>query len=294
MAETRTLQGPPGAATLYPKAAFGTFARPLLRRIPVVGGGAPRELPALTLALDVQLDAAHLAEYDRVCGFMVRDTLPATYLHNVAFPLAMALMTDGAFPFGVIGLVHVANRIEQRRPVTVGERPSLRVRAVDLRDHPAGRQFDVVAEAEIDGQLVWTDTSTYLSRGGGSGREDRPKDQRPAPPEPEAIWSVPGDIGRKFAGVSGDRNPIHLHALSAKLFGMPAAIAHGMWLKARCLAALEPELPQAYTVEVRFKKPVVLPAKVGFSTSRDAEGIAFAVHGVRKPVPHLEGRVTFG
>ncbi len=39
-----------------------------------------------------------------------------------------------------------------------------------------------------------------------------------------------------------------------------------MWLKARVLAALQPELPERFTAEVRFKRPVLLPARVAFST----------------------------
>ena len=194
----RTLDSAPGAATLYPRAAFGTFARPLLRKVPLVGGSTPKTLPELTLGLDdVALDAGHVADYARVCGFDLRDTLPASYLHVLGFPLAMSLMTDGAFPFGVIGLVHVANRIEHLRPVALGETPSFRVHAEDLRDHPKGRQFDVVAVATVAGERVWEGRSTYLRVGGGSGRR-RPRPRtttRPTSaadrPAPEAIWADP-------------------------------------------------------------------------------------------------------
>ena len=95
-----------------------------------------------------------------------------------------------------------------------------------------------------------------------------------------AEWRLPDDLGRRYAAVSGDRNPIHLHAWSAKPFGFPRAIAHGMWTKARCLAALR--LPDAFTAEVRFKKPILLPGKVTFGEAEDR----FAVHG------HLEGVLT--
>lgn len=290
----RTLDSAPGAATLYPRAAFGSFARPLLRKVPLVGGSTPKALPELTLGLDdVTLDAGHVADYARVCGFDLRDTLPPSYLHLLGFPLAMSLMTDGAFPFGVIGLVHVANRIDHLRPVSLSERPSLRVHAEDLRDHPKGRQFDVVAVATVDGLRVWEGRSTYLRVGGGSGSatKDDNKSERVAPPEPEAIWQIPGDIGRRYGAVSGDRNPIHLHNVSAKLFGMPRAIAHGMWLKARVLAALQPELPERFTAEVRFKLPVLLPARVAFSTDKAADGRAFGLHDAKRGIPHLEGRV---
>jgi acyl dehydratase len=107
----------------------------------------------------------------------------------------------------------------------------------------------------------------------------------------EAVWQVPGDIGRRYGAVSGDRNPIHLHNVSAKLFGMPRAIAHGMWLKARVLAALQPELLESFTAEVRFKLPVLLPARVAFFTDKTAGGRAFALHDAKRGIPHLEGQV---
>jgi acyl dehydratase len=294
----RTLESAPGAATLYPRAAFGTFARPLLRKVPLVGGTTPKELPALTLGLDeVALDPSHVADYARVCGFDLRDTLPPSYLHILGFPLAMSLMTDGAFPFGVIGLVHVANRIEHVRPVALSETPSFRVHAEDLRPHPKGRQFDVVAVATVAGERVWEGRSTYLRIGGGGSdgatEDDNKTGERPAGVDetgPEAVWSVPADIGRRYGAVSGDRNPIHLHNVSAKLFGMPRAIAHGMWLKARVLAALQPELPERFIAEVRFKRPVLLPARVAFSTEKTGDGRAFALLDAKRGIPHVEGR----
>jgi hypothetical protein len=61
-----------------------------------------------------------------------------------------------------------------------------------------------------------------------------------------------------------------------------------MWTKARCLAALEGELPAAYTVDVRFKLPLRIPGRAAFSY-RDGE---FAVHDARSGKPHLGGRVS--
>lgn len=289
---TRTLDGPPGAATLYPRAVAGTYALPLLRGVPVIGPGRVKGLPDLAFALeDVTLEGGHVADYARVCGFSLRDAVPPTYLHVLAFPLQMRLMTDGSFPFGVLGLVHVENRIEHVRPVAIGETVSFRVHAEDLRDHPRGKQFDMVSLATVDGERVWEGRSTYLRRGGGSSGSSSEKkdDKKAAPPAAEAIWKVPADIGRRYGAVSGDRNPIHLHNLSAKVFGMPRAIAHGMWLKARALAALEAELPPSFAVDVRFKLPVLLPATVGFSTAPAEGGRTFAVHDAKKGLPHLEG-----
>jgi acyl dehydratase len=272
----------------------GLYGRALLRQVPLVGGGGGDTLPDRELVLEhAEVRREHLAEYDAVCGFRLSDVAPATYLHVLAFPLAMRLMTDGSFPFGVMGLVHVENRIDQHRAVSAGEAVELRVRAEGLRPHARGRQFDIVAEAWDGDDLVWEDRSTYLRReSSGSGGGQRDREGGAEPPSGGAIWTVPGDIGRRYAAVSGDRNPIHLHGLTAKLFGQPAPIAHGMWLKARCLAALEGRVGDACSVAVRFKLPVRLGERLRF-LSRDEDGRrAFEVRAAKDGRPHLEGTVT--
>jgi len=251
----------------------------------------PDELPERELTRKVSVDREHLAAYDRVCGFRLRDELPATYPHVLAFPLAMELMAARDFPFGVLGLVHVANQIEQLRPLDAGEPLGLRVWAENLATHPRGRTVDIVAEACAGGAVAWRDRSTYLrrERAGKGGSEPR---RREDPPAASAEWRVPGDIGRRYAAVSGDRNPIHLSGLSARLLGQPRAIAHGMWTLARSLAALQGTLPAAYTVEAAFKLPLPLPATVAFAAWPQEAERRFAVHDARSGKPHLTGAVT--
>jgi acyl dehydratase len=273
---------------------LGSYAKAVAGAAPLPG--RPKELSDehRRTAEEIELDREHVARYDRACGFRLRDTLPPTYLHVVGFPYALAIMTARSFPFGVLGLVHVENVIEHLRPVRVDETVDVRVEAQNLRDHESGRAVDLVAEARSEGELVWRGTSTYLRKGGGSGGGDGKKQQkdRPAPPRPNAIWTVPGDIGRRYADVSGDRNPIHLSGLSAKAFGMPGAIAHGMWIKARCLAALEGALPDAFRTAVQFKAPLVIPGSAAFATWREGDGRAFALHHPKSGKPHLTGEVT--
>ena len=209
-------------------------------RLPFVGAGdRSDEVPELTLVLqDVGVDRDRLVAYDRVCKFPLRDQLPATYPHMLAFPLQLSLMTDPSFPFAPLGLVHVSNRVEQHRPLDAAERLRLNVWASPLESHPSGTQVTLCSEARVDEELlVWEERSAYLKRagstgGGSAGRERRGDEELPV----TATWRLPGDLGRRYAAVSGDLNPIHIHPLSARLFGFPTAIAHGMWTKARCLA----------------------------------------------------------
>ena len=102
---------------------------------------------------------------------------------------------------------------------------------------------------------------------------------------------MPDDIGRRYAAVSGDRNPIHLHGLAAKAFGFRSAIAHGMWLKARALAALQGRLPEAMTVEVAFKTPVFLPSTIAVAATAAAAGWDLDVRNAGRGKPHLTGTV---
>lgn len=286
----RTLDRAPDLGALYRRAGKDV----VLGFLPG-GGKSGDSLPEDVLQLEsVEIDRDHLADYNRVCGFQLSDVLPATYLHNVTFPLAMELMTSSAFPFPVVGMVHVENTIEQLRPVTADERPTVRLWVENLRPHRAGQQLDVVGEAEIDGEIVWRDRSVYLRRGKTEGPRPKksPGKGQPPAPQPEAVWALGGDTGRQFAAVSGDSNPIHMSALAAKAFGMPAAIAHGMYVKARCLAQLESQLTDAFTIEVGFKAPVVLPTKVGFASAKHEDRLAFTVHGTRKPTQHLRGSLS--
>jgi hypothetical protein len=279
--ETRTVESAPSLGPLYAKAALG----------PVVPGGGD-ELPDHALELDeAEIDLERLADYCEVCGFRLRDTLPPAYPHLLGFPLSMALMTERSFPFSLLGMVHIGNRIEQRSPIPVNARPAITVWTENLRPHHKGRQLDLMTEARVDGEVVWVERSNYLRPGDGSGERPERGEDRFAGATASATWNVPGDVGRRYAAVSGDRNPIHMHPLTARLFGFPKPIAHGMWLKARCLAALEGELPAASAIDVSFKLPLLLPATVGFSSRPDGAGRKFAVHDASSGKPHLEGAV---
>ena len=241
------------------------------------------------------IDRDHLANYRRVCGLQAADALPTAYPHVLAFPVSLALMNENDFPFPAIGLVHVANSITVFRPVHADEQIAFEVRAAGLRPHPAGQQFDVLVDATVDGAPVWSERCTYLRRGAEARRP--PGDRKPrSGPEPRgalALVRVPGDIGRRYGSVSGDRNPIHLHPLAARITGFRTVIAHGMWLAARTLATLEGRLPDSYTADIAFKTPLFVPATIAIRTTRGDVGWEFDVRDAARGKPHLTGTVTF-
>ncbi|WP_417695854.1 MaoC family dehydratase [Pseudomonas sp.] len=241
----------PGMSELYVKAAT---------RRKVTG----KTLPLDGLRQVIQVDPQRLAAYRKVCGFAENGLLPPTYPHVLAFALQMQLLTARDFPFPLLGLIHLSNRIRVLRPMGGVSQVQARVNVQNLQAHPKGAVFDLVTR--IDDQLgpLWEAESQMLCKGVQleSALVEEPLQEIQALTE-VAHWTAPADIGRQYAKVSGDYNPIHLSGLSARLFGFPTAIAHGLWNKARTLAALDEHLPDANVeIDVTFKKPVRLPSEV--------------------------------
>jgi acyl dehydratase len=274
----QTLRRPPALAPLYLRAA-------LHRGLP---GG---RLPDLGLRCPVIVEPANLAGYRQLCGFADTGHLPPTYPHVLAFALQMRLLTADRFPFPLPGLVHLENRLRVLRPLGGLGPFELFVECKDLEPHEKGAVFSLISRLEDQLGPLWEGESRLLCRG---ARVDGDPTRPPAPAEPalteRARWTAAEDTSRAYARVSGDYNPIHLSAPSARLFGFPRAIAHGLWTKARTLAALAERLPATgFEVEVHFQKPVPLPSELVLSTAEADGGGHFAVQGV-DGLPHLRGR----
>ncbi|WP_435283760.1 MaoC family dehydratase [Streptomyces koelreuteriae] len=252
------LTGPPSLAPLL---ARGALLSPFKRPSP------DAEFPRTRLVLPgLRVDLARLAAYERVCGFPTgEDALPLTYPQVLGFPLAMRLMSGRDFPLPLLGLVHTSITATRHRGMPATGAYELAVRVDGLAPHRRGTEATVVTEVREGGDVVWESSSTYLAR----HRTRRPAEdvgsaeevRKPLPTVAE--WRLAEDVGRRYAAASGDRNPIHLHPLTARLFGFPRAIAHGMWTLARCLAAHG--TPDSCHIRAAFKAPVLLPGTVTYA-----------------------------
>lgn len=283
---THELTGPSSRLTLY---------RRVLRRKKQTG---EKHLPAISVLLCNQhADHEQLERYNNVCGFLTGRELPAIYPHILAFPLHAELMTDENFPFPLLGLVHIANSITRYRPLTINESIDISCRFGALAPHEKGTAFSILTEAAVQGKKVWESTSTMLHRHPVSGSGGKPAEAA----EKDALqhaaretWRIASNMGRRYGKASGDMNPIHLWPLTARLFGFQRHIVHGMWTKARAVAALTPQIgARPFTVTVAFKLPLFLPAAVTFLHQADAAGIHFDVRDQYNLKPHLKGAIKF-
>lgn len=294
--EIREFTGPVSGLMPLMRAAAPTV--PGLNLLPGLRKARPADFEGLGLRRSgVRIDPAQVRAYERVCGFPRKDTLPLPFVHLLAFPLHLALMADPGFGWPAMGTVHLENTITAHRPIGPDEVLDVTVTVDRPRSHAQGTLLDFVSRVHSGPELVWEEVSTYLSRGTPPGVPTAGLELAAAPVG-ATEWCLSGDLGRRYAGVSGDLNPIHLSALSAKVLGFDRQIAHGMWSLARCLASVENRLPDAVQVAVAFKKPIFLPSTVAFGVEAlPTEGpgqpnLAFALTRPRDGAPHLLGRTT--
>ena len=248
-------------------------------------------LPPLTAHWEgLSIDSNHLQRYNQICGFD-SNRLPATYLWVRSFPLIMSVLVSKQFPLRAMGQVHLRNQITVHSPLDRDKNFSISA-AIDHSELTSkGLEWSMHISVITDNQLIWSSRSTFLYRcDTGIERHSKPLNK----PQGESIsWDLPSDLGRRYATISGDYNPIHLSALSAKMFGFKQAIAHGMWSKARCLAAMESSIPEAgYSVDVNFLKPVNLPSKIKFYSDSSGSQRHFSLFNLSAEQAHLQGSIS--
>lgn len=260
-------------------------------------------LPAVTLVRpEVTLDAAQIARYAGVCGFTAVHGVPISYPQMLSFPLLMAFFGSRDCPWPAMGVVHLANRIVQHQRLNAGEMLRVEMCTGRLLAHSKGQIFELNLRILRAQELVWEATQTLLRLGvqQSVGPVFASHLSQDLPLSRQADFFAAANIGRRYGRVSGDLNPIHLYALSARLFGFRRAIAHGLWTQARALAALLPREGVAQAeLSVEFKTPLFLPARATLwstrtmMTGRTQRSALFEVRNAKGDQPHLRGQFTY-
>lgn len=277
----------PGLADMFFGALESSRKRP----------GRVEQLPEVTLVRqNVVLDAAHIGRYTQLCGFTPAQGVPLIYPQMLTFALVMQYMNSPDCPWPALGTVHLANAIEQTRSLRAGDSVRVEMATGQLFAHDKGQGYTLDLRIFRDDELVWRATQSLLrlrvKEPGGAAYVGQIGAF--APLSCQAQFSAKADIGRLYGAVSGDRNPIHLSALSARLFGFRRAIAHGMWTKARALSCVLPQRQlDSVRVAVEFKTPLFLPAQPTLWTARSTGSALFEVRDSKGVKPHLRGQLDY-
>ena len=243
---------------------------------------------------NMTIDPERVKKYRKNCGFVDGDEVPMTYPYLMIFPLQGLLLVDKAFCFPAMGIVHLANRIQQFGVLTADGAKYTAVSRLDenLLPHAKGYCFVVVSEVYsgsggAGSTLLWRCESTYLYRAKVTAAvvgdatpvyESKIKNEYMESCQEVKPYKLPAGFGLKYAAISGDFNPIHCYALTAKLFGFPhGAIMHGMWSNGACVADIMHPLADLKStgkeamaeVYVELKMPMYLPANAVLESKTD-------------------------
>jgi hypothetical protein len=278
-------------------AIWSMYPKIMVSRKPALvpeGGEVPRIEARLA---SVTIDGKHLAQYSEICGAATGATLPIAYPHILATPLHLAILGAEAFPVKLFGLVHTHNRIAMRQPLSANEPAEIRAWIAGHRDTERGQEFDLHTDYLVAGEALWEETCTFLARrrpAPGTGRAATIARSVEGAPESLAIKSssfrAPSGLGRRYGFISGDVNPIHMSDITARAFGFPKAIAHGMWSLARLASDFEAaQFDGGCELSVSFKLPIYMPAWLTLQRWDVDNGAAFVLRDAQGEKPHLTG-----
>jgi hypothetical protein len=220
----------------------------------IATNNAVPELPNTVLSHLHSIDPEHCQRYHKLVKWQpgIASVAHPCYLQILTLPMQLSLITKHPFPFKPMGLVHLANTVKVHKLLEQSATLQLDVSFGHVQKHKRGWVFEVDSKAFIDKELITEATSFYLARTKhgrleqeNSGIEDYQSpivnnfEPQITAPEHEVVTSsvtFATNIGRHYAKVSGDYNPIHLSKWTAKPLGFRRAIAHGMYSKALCLS----------------------------------------------------------
>ncbi|WP_396586791.1 MaoC family dehydratase [Bermanella sp. R86510] len=215
---------------------------------------------------DIHIDEKHLKKFRQFCQCeSTNNHVPLPYLHLLSFRLQLKLLLRKELPFPVIGLVHIASSMRYIQRPNPGQGIDFICSVESMEQTDKGLKTNILTQAYQNHILVWESNNHYLYRNVKAAshvRSGQPKHSQNISLRPN--WSLAANLGRRYATLTGDANPIHLWSFTAKLFGFKQTIAHGMSIGTLGIYQLDPKADPV-TLYLEFKKPVYLPSKVVLS-----------------------------
>jgi acyl dehydratase len=255
----------------------------LLYHLALGAGGDPLDPRELRYALEDDLQV--LPTFAVVAQTVHRFEPPAVEYPGISIDLAKVL--------------HGTQRIDVHQPLpTTGKaRAVARIKGVYDKGSAAVVETETVV-SDLDGNRLWTNTSSIFAKGEGGFGGDRGPSGPPPPPdrEPDAVIVTPTAPQQAlWYRLLGDRNPLHSHPAFAEQAGYPRPILHGlctygMVAKAVVDAELDGDVTRVAGYGVRFAG-VVFPGETLRTSVWRAEGKLVLVTTVdeREDAPALTG-----
>lgn len=152
------------------------------------------------------------------------------------FPVVISAGGGGAMrnigTFNPAMLVHGQQAVTLHQPIPVSGTVTITSELIGMYDKGKAAVIETQAHALLDGEPLYTTTSSAFIRGeGGWGGDRGPSGPRNVPPErdPDHVVSYQTSPDQAFVyRLSGDRNPLHTDPSFAAMGGFDRPILHGL------------------------------------------------------------------
>jgi acyl dehydratase len=222
-----------------------------------------------------------------------RKTLPAHFFPQWGFPLASKTLVG--IPYPLMRVLNGGCRLEIRQPLPADEELLVTAQLEDIDDN--GRRV-VLRQKVVTGTkrapeavVGYFYAIVPLAAGkkvedqsGKTKQEERKGSRVPDEASELAYWRIPANAGLDFALLTGDFNPVHWVRPYARAFGFKSTILHGFSTMARAVEGLNRALfagdvNRLKSIDVKFTKPLVLPANLGLYLHGDQVYVGTAKGG---------------
>lgn len=233
-----------------------------------------------------------------------RGVLPPTLFPQWSFSAGAKAM-EGV-PYPLMKIVNAGCRVESRAPLPANEplRVRARLRSIDDDGRRALLTQEVITGTASAPDALVCEMRALIMLPKSAKKDGESKASKPAE-DKKGRASVPSDAreigfvrvganaGLDFAKLTGDFNPIHWVPAWAKASGFRGCILHGFGTFARAVESMNRTLfagdPSRLTsIDVRFTRPLLLPARVGIYVKDDRVWVGDAPGGGA----YLEGVFT--
>ncbi|WP_087021069.1 MaoC family dehydratase [Thaumasiovibrio subtropicus] len=236
------------------------------------GGVLP---PILLEKRHFQFKSTDLVDYCDYFGFS-HEEVPIPYLFVATQPMQLYLFTHPEMPIQPLGMVHVGVSFEKRTKLLADTPYVFTLQLGEQQQTERGCVFELVGvfSSPTSGEVARY-RSRYLVKGKQKAQGKVTTSKTPTDLsvyssviQDASSWTFDVSRSRRYARLSGDYNPIHLHTAFARLFGFRHPIAHGMELVG-ALCANVTQSAQCTELHVEFKRPLLLPQQMAFATADD-------------------------
>ncbi|MGO9000187.1 MAG: MaoC/PaaZ C-terminal domain-containing protein [Polyangiaceae bacterium] len=200
-----------------------------------------------------------------------RGVVPPHMFPQWTFPLFARAVAE--LPYPTTRIVNAGCRIEVRAPLPASEPIHVKVRleSIDEDERRAVLVQRFVTGTQREPEAITGELRAIVplaKRGEGGERASGTRPTVPQDAKEIAFLRLRATAGRDFAALTGDVNPIHWFAPAARAAGFRGCILHGFATLGRTVEALNRRVfagdaRALSTIDVRFSRPLVLPARVG-------------------------------